>query len=89
MVVATFAADGPSRCSGLPVSRYSVDALHHALGRDLEALSWRRELHRTPSGGVQPFTYGLFRCPARGGEPDEGGSAGEAPDRRDGSEPPR
>lgn len=33
-VVATFATDGPDRCSGLPVLRYDGDTLSRTLGPD-------------------------------------------------------
>ena len=48
-LVATFAADGPERCSGLPVARYGPDALVAALGDDLEMLmSGVRSTERRP-----------------------------------------
>jgi SAM-dependent methyltransferase len=61
VLVATFAADGPTTCSGLEVSRYDVDGLQAAFGPDfaLEA-SWR-EVHETPAGVAQPFSYCLCR----------------------------
>jgi ubiquinone/menaquinone biosynthesis C-methylase UbiE len=61
VLVATFAADGPERCSGLPVVRYSPDELHGAFGEGFELVRSRREVHHTPSGGIQPFTYCLCR----------------------------
>jgi len=61
VLVATFAADGPSRCSGLPVEGYSPDQLHAAFDGDFEFLASRREEHRTPAGVLQPFTYCLCR----------------------------
>jgi hypothetical protein len=70
-IVATFAADGPGRCSGLPVAGYGPDALVAALGDDLEMVMSRREEHRTPSGAVQPFTWVVVRL-SRGHEPREG-----------------
>lgn len=57
VVVATFAEDGPERCSGLPVARYSVDELLSVLGGGFTLSEYRRELHRTPTGVVQPFTW--------------------------------
>jgi SAM-dependent methyltransferase len=57
LIMATFAADGPDRCSGLPVARYSVEALREALGPGFELLETRREEHVTPGGVVQPFTW--------------------------------
>ncbi|MBP2445452.1 class I SAM-dependent methyltransferase [Rhizobium leguminosarum] len=61
VIVATFAPDGPERCSGLPVQRYDAAALAHefssafALQRD-----WREE-HTTPGGGRQSFQWCVFR----------------------------
>lgn len=66
-IVATFAEDGPDECSGLPVVRYSPDALAAELGDDLELLRARRELHVTPAGKEQSFVYCLFRRAAGAG----------------------
>ena len=60
-LVATFAADGPERCSGLPVCRYDGDSLAQRFGAGFERVDVRRELHRTPFDSVQPFTYLLLR----------------------------
>jgi hypothetical protein len=57
IVMATFADDGPEHCSGLPVSRYSVEALSGVLGGRVTLVDTRRELHTTPEGAVQPFTW--------------------------------
>jgi SAM-dependent methyltransferase len=61
VVLATFAEDGPERCSGLPVQRYDAERMQRTLGPELELLETRREVHRTPAGGEQRFRYGLFR----------------------------
>ena len=57
LIVATFAPHGPETCSGLPVARYSSDALARALGADFEVVEILEEQHPTPSGGIQPFTW--------------------------------
>lgn len=57
VIVATFAPDGPSRCSGLDVMRYSPNGLHHAFGQDFELVDSASETHRTPAGAEQKFTY--------------------------------
>jgi len=62
-VIATFAEDGPARCSGLPVQRYSAQQLHRQLGEGFELLAHEHEDHVTPGGAVQRFQYGLFRGP--------------------------
>ena len=56
-VIATFAVDGPRRCSGLDVVRYDADGIVEALGHGLQLVETRRERHRTPSGAVQAFSY--------------------------------
>ncbi len=57
VIVATFASDGPTRCSGLPVLRYSPDKLHDEFGGAFELIESMEETHRTPGGVIQPFVY--------------------------------
>ena len=59
ILIATFAEDGPTRCSGLDVVRYTPDALHAELGAGFAMVAAHREEHHTPSGAVQAFTYCL------------------------------
>ena len=61
VVIATFADDGPLRCSGLRVARYSPNALSAELGAPFELIEHRREAHRTPSGAMQAFVYCRWR----------------------------
>jgi cyclopropane fatty-acyl-phospholipid synthase-like methyltransferase len=60
-ILATFAEDGPERCSGLPVRRYTGDALAEAVGSVFSLVEARQVEHHTPWGSVQPFLYALFR----------------------------
>ena len=64
VIVASFAPDGPPRCSGLPVVRYSCESMHHELGPSFRLLDSVGEVHHTPSGGTQPFVYCLWRLDA-------------------------
>jgi SAM-dependent methyltransferase len=59
VLVATFADDGPTKCSGLPVARYDAPALHGAFGEGFRLIASRREEHVTPAGIRQPFMYCL------------------------------
>lgn len=61
VVMATFAEDGPRRCSGLDVVLYSPQLLQSTLGPGLELVTSRHEQHRTPSGVGQRFVYCLLR----------------------------
>jgi trans-aconitate methyltransferase len=60
-VIATFAPDGPERCSGLPVVRYDGASLAAELGDGFELVRTVRHAHATPMGGVQNFQFSLFR----------------------------
>ena len=60
-IMATFAPDGPERCSGLPVVRYDGASLTAALGDAFELLKTVRHAHATPMGSVQNFQFSLFR----------------------------
>ena len=62
VLVATFAEDGPTRCSGLEVARYSAAALHAVFGDDFTPVRQLREVHRTPWGAPQAFTYWVCRA---------------------------
>lgn len=57
VIVATFAEDGPTQCSGLPVMRYSADELHAEFGEAFTLVQHEKESHLTPFGTVQQFTY--------------------------------
>jgi ubiquinone/menaquinone biosynthesis C-methylase UbiE len=59
VIIATFAEDGPTRCSGLPVARYNAEQLHGEFGNEFRLLTTLREEHTTPSGSRQTFRYCL------------------------------
>lgn len=57
VIVATFAEDGPTQCSGLPVMRYSATKLHAQFGEPFALVRHEKEAHHTPFGTVQQFVY--------------------------------
>lgn len=61
VIVATFAEDGPERCSGLPVQRYSADGLHAEFGEPFVLLGHEKESHHTPGGSEQKFVHCFCR----------------------------
>ncbi len=61
VIMATFASDGPSRCSGLIVERYSVETLARELGNRYRLLESLEETHKTPFNTEQKFVYGFFQ----------------------------
>ncbi len=57
VIVATFGPEGPTQCSGLNVVRYDADALHGEFGTSFQLVKHLTELHQTPAGSIQQFTY--------------------------------
>ena len=60
LIIGTFAEHGPDRCSGLPVQRWSADALVAELGRSFALKESLKQPHYTPKGVVQPFAWARF-----------------------------
>lgn len=60
-IVATFAPDGPEKCSGLPVCRYSPEELEATLGCAFKIVSSSHHNHLTPSAKTQRFTFAVFQ----------------------------
>ncbi|MBP6077699.1 MAG: class I SAM-dependent methyltransferase [Xanthomonadales bacterium] len=61
LLIATFAADGPERCSGLPVQRYDADTLAAEFAPHFTRIGDAREQHPTPFGTTQSFQYVLLQ----------------------------
>lgn len=57
VIIATFAEDGPEKCSGLPVVRYRPETLHAEFGEAFHLVKHDKELHHTPFGTEQQFIY--------------------------------
>lgn len=57
LILATFALDGPSKCSGLPVQRHDAASILRDFGPRFSLAHTTTELHTTPSGATQPFVY--------------------------------
>lgn len=60
-IVATFAIDGPLKCSGLDVVRYDEASMKSEVGKGFELVKSCHELHKTPWNAEQKFTYFLFK----------------------------
>lgn len=61
LVIATFAADGPTRCSGLDVVRYTADALEREFASGFTLEQEMSGIHVTPRGATQSYLYCSFR----------------------------
>lgn len=59
-ILATFAPDGPEKCSGLDVVRYNSSDMQAQLGSGMRLMQQQRDTHTTPLGGEQRFAFYLF-----------------------------
>ena len=66
LIIATFSLQGPPKCSGLDVTRYSPQTLREALGDRFQLVETREELHTTPANVRQAFLYARFRKSSQG-----------------------
>jgi len=57
VIISTFGPDGPLKCSGLPIVRYSHVSLHGEFGAQFKLIEHGQEDHLTPDGSVQKFVY--------------------------------
>ena len=60
-IIATFAPDGPEKCSGLPVARYDSASLGQTLGATFKLIHTQRHEHATPWDARQSFQFSVFR----------------------------
>jgi len=64
VIVATFGPEGPVKCSGLDVMRYEAHALHDEFGAGFRLVRHLTEIHHTPGGATQQFTYCYCKTPS-------------------------
>lgn len=57
VIIGVFAPDGPTSCSGLPVTRYDVRDIMNLLGEEFDLVDARRTVHLTPRGAPQSFQW--------------------------------
>lgn len=56
-LIATFAEDGPLRCSDLDIVRYDENALAAEFESDFDVVATTRQVHVTPAGREQKFVW--------------------------------
>lgn len=61
VVVGAFATNGSPTCSGLPVVRYDAAGLARELGPGFTVVAEEGDMHVTPAGTPQPFTWLALR----------------------------
>ena len=60
-IIATFAPDGPEKCSGLPVRRHAAAELAADFAPAFRLVNQAREVHRTPWDSTQAFEYAVLQ----------------------------
>jgi len=59
--IATFASDGPEKCSGLPIKRYNSEELTNLFAQNFELVQSQTSTHITPFNTKQSFVHCLFK----------------------------
>jgi SAM-dependent methyltransferase len=57
LIIGTFALDGPTMCSGLPVQQYDASTLAAQFEDDFSLVHSALDDHVTPTGATQRFTF--------------------------------
>ena len=61
LIIGTFAEDGPLKCSGLEIKRYSVDQISDLFKKNFELVEGFKMLHKTPFDTEQSFSFCVLR----------------------------
>ena len=61
LIIGTFAEDGPLKCSGLEIKRYSVDQISDLFKETFELVESFKMLHKTPFDTEQSFSFCVLR----------------------------
>ena len=60
-ILATFADDGPDKCSGLEVCKYSEKDMENSFSAAFKVIESFKCTHLTPFGSIQNFIFSVFR----------------------------
>ncbi len=60
VIIATFAINGPKKCSGLEIVQYDDEKIRAEFGASFTLLEVQHETHLTPAGVEQNFSYFLL-----------------------------
>lgn len=61
VIIATFAKDGPTKCSGLDIVQYDAVSIQKEFANDFTLMDTQAEAHLTPGGKEQKFLYFVLR----------------------------
>ena len=61
LIIGTFAEDGPLKCSGLEIKRYSVDQISALFEKNFELVESFKMLQKTPFNTEQSFSFCVLK----------------------------
>ena len=61
LIIATFSENGPLKCSGLEVSRYSKNSISNLFKNDFNLIESKISIHNTPFDTTQEFLFTKFK----------------------------
>ena len=61
LIIGAFAEDGPLKCSGLEIKRYSIKNLETLFSQNFELVEGSKMSHKTPSDTQQKFIFCVFK----------------------------
>ncbi|HBC0466395.1 TPA: class I SAM-dependent methyltransferase [Legionella pneumophila] len=61
VIIASFAKEGPQKCSGLDIVQYDTSSIQKEFGDEFILLESHPEIHVTPGGNEQRFIYFIFQ----------------------------
>lgn len=61
LIIATFSENGPLKCSGLEVSRYTENSISDLFNDDFELIKSQKSIHKTPFSTSQEFLFSKFK----------------------------
>lgn len=61
LILGTFSQNGPEKCSGLNVSRYSTESLKEIFNPELKMIESFTIDHKTPFNTTQNFLFSIFK----------------------------
>ena len=61
LIIGAFAEDGPLKCSGLEIKRYSVDQISDLFEENFKLVESFKMLHKTPFDTEQSFSFCVLR----------------------------
>ena len=61
LIIGTFSENGPEKCSGLPIQRYSIEELTEVFSASYQLIGSENVNHTTPTGSEQNFNFCSFK----------------------------